>query len=835
MFKKISFLLISLFLGTMVLTGCSENTPSKDNNQEDNEENLETQQRELSLTIGKNDELHILHLADLHLGDESRPYHNGQEELTYKYVEYLMENGKPDLICLAGDNIMDTGATGLNEFIEYMDSLETPWTFIFGNHDVHSLALDGVGSKKELNDILVEHSKTTDYLLYDNTYESTTESKYGNYSLKIYNDDETLRGALVFMDTGVHDGFDYEGVSEAQVVWYEEEINRLNEKYNQEEMIPTYLFIHIQTPEFYTSYLEALEDNSMFVIKQDLSESQILDIKTGGPQEDGGLFDKVVEVGSTKGIFVGHAHNFNFQVEKDGVILGFGPQTGYANDFPLNDQPRDTYFYILDKDFGLTTESIKQPIIITNLSNDLCTVGYIYDLEVILYNDTNLEIVGSDDEVATFKYENNVLSITTLDVGTYTLTFTSDNTIPVTFTLEIQPVTYYSIYTVDNTVIQNDVVSFFNALDILLSREFQNGDYIKNDRGEIVFTYNSSTSYNFLNETGLDNTLLEGLNVSSTPGQASWWGTYVTDTQLYTQESSSMFSTAAMGFFVRPTSFPTFTDGTTGYNSDPNETWNGWQASVYKAGVSAVQYVSWADQESTGNRFVFEYDLSESVMRPSENPLQPTRADIWVGNTSSGGGSRIFGVTFDAGTVEGNKDLVDGTVRNWYMFDEKLNIQGGLTQTSMGERTIHQAVATSTWNKELEVWEFDGSINIELHWYKEDVTLFHKLTVNEEVQIFNSGDNIDTTQYRLTYGLNYTPDVTTNNRVVPDLRNGGYWTNIKQVVAQRYYTDNSFRSLDFMSGRTINGGNQTGFYGCDVVSGKAVDGISVFEFKYIIK
>ncbi len=292
-----------------------------------------------------NNELRILHLNDLHFGIEGRNYHNGYLNRTKKYVKWLISDSKPDLIVAGGDNILSTGINGLSAFCDYMDSFKINWTFVFGNHDCEDKYY-----QIEYIEFLVNYSKKSLYLIY-------ADSISADFSIKIYNNlDDKLIGSLIIMDSGVHNGTTFEGVSKEQVKWYEEEIDILQKEYNGNDIIKTILFTHMQSPEFYNAYKESNE----FIINQDLCVEDIEEIKNGAPQIDGGLFDSIISKQSTKAYFVAHAHILNFQCIYKGILLGFGPQSGHCKLFKNDDELRETYLYVLDKDLNIKTISYKE-------------------------------------------------------------------------------------------------------------------------------------------------------------------------------------------------------------------------------------------------------------------------------------------------------------------------------------------------------------------------------------------------------------------------------------------------------------------------------------------
>ncbi len=361
--KKAFFIIMALFLSlclplSLASCGSDENTESV-GGEESSTAPAEPVKVEngLAVYMPSDRPLRIAQFADVHFGIEGNAYHNDKVERTKKYLQYIVDTEKPDLIVCSGDNILSTGVEALKEFVGLMESYEIPWTFIYGNHDAES---NSAGySKKELSEYL--DSCDTDYLLYDSGYVEADANRYGNFSVSVLNSDGTkLLGAILLMDAGIYDGAisSYESITAGQIDWYKSEIDKLASLYNGEGVMPSIVFSHIQLPEYYTAYKAALSGSGAeFVIKQELSSGAVEEIRTGGPtKENTGFFDAMKEKASTVAFFCGHAHTFDFQVKMDGIVLGFGPQTGFSTLFENNDMPRRTYIYNFDKDFNFTTD-----------------------------------------------------------------------------------------------------------------------------------------------------------------------------------------------------------------------------------------------------------------------------------------------------------------------------------------------------------------------------------------------------------------------------------------------------------------------------------------------
>lgn len=324
--------------------------------------------------------LRVAQFADAHFGVDNKDWHNNHMDRTLEYMAYVVETSNPDFIVCSGDNIIGTGITNnttgthdLTEFVEFMESLQTPWTFMYGNHDAETKV------KKDYSSFLLNCIATgkTKYLIYkedyvevvDTNYSSSDEGRYGNFTIPVYDIDNksNLLGAYIFLDAGtyLYDLGAYQTITSGQVNWYAQQIAALDAEYKGEGTVPTIVFSHIQLPEHAIAYNKAYYNKTAgyeFVIRQDEMASNFTDQEVAKQSvlTDSGLFDKMVELKSTKGYFVGHAHDYYFQVKSHGIILGYGPQCGFSKLFEQNDEPRLTYVYNVDSNFNFTTTGVKE-------------------------------------------------------------------------------------------------------------------------------------------------------------------------------------------------------------------------------------------------------------------------------------------------------------------------------------------------------------------------------------------------------------------------------------------------------------------------------------------
>lgn len=318
----------------------------------------------LSLAMTRGETFKILQFADLHFGIEGAAYHNADEERTVAFMTHLVETEAPDLIVLSGDNMMNGGVEGARELVRIMDAYETPYTFVFGNHDAE-VTYDGY-CKRDVSAYLEECASP--YLLYRAGYvEDTAENRYGNFSLSL-TDEETgdLLGALVIIDTGVYDyeKGDYQSITEGQIAWYKSEIARLNaiytkQKNNRSEVIPTLTYGHIQLPEHFTAYQKAAsEDGAHFVCEQALGGFMADEVTQGAGASLSPFYQAMKDMKSARSYLCGHMHALTFHVEMDGILLGFCPQIGITD---RQSGPARTFVYSFDESFVLHPRLITEP------------------------------------------------------------------------------------------------------------------------------------------------------------------------------------------------------------------------------------------------------------------------------------------------------------------------------------------------------------------------------------------------------------------------------------------------------------------------------------------
>ncbi len=252
--------------------------------------------------------LKIVQFADLHLtyGFDKN------DHLTFDLIKNITEATKPDLVVFTGDQTLSisTKARYL-DLTKLMESLKTPWTFIFGNHDY-----DYASRAKIIDKV---YSVNPQYL-YFKEGPKLDEDGVGNFVFNYYYENEPFYN-LYFLDSKEElkkkepDGLTiYNYLSPAQVEWYDQKakVDKVNEVYSS-------VFMHIPLVQFRLSF--NVPDGDTIInppIEQISSQSK-----------DTGFFDSMLTNGMSQAVFVGHDHRNNFVFTHQGIKLVYGRNSGY--------------------------------------------------------------------------------------------------------------------------------------------------------------------------------------------------------------------------------------------------------------------------------------------------------------------------------------------------------------------------------------------------------------------------------------------------------------------------------------------------------------------------
>ena len=289
----------------------------------------------------------ILNLTDIQYNDFLDIFQRDDTEDT---IKELIERVKPDLITMTGDQIWAPFVKySIEDLIEFMDSFKIPWAPVNGNHD-------GEGNV-DLN-AAAEKYMESEYCLFSKG--PANIGGVGNYVINIMEGDVIVE-SLIMMDSGSgadfdnlaeedkiysyeltddfelkqdsdgnpikrQIGHDYDYLKPAQIDWYRWCIRGAAE-YNASKGAAapeSALFIHIALPEYYIAYCDYLlsgksEEYGFFgEMREDVCCSK----------KNSGMFDAILEEGSTKYVFAGHDHVNYYSLLYKGVRLTYALKTG---------------------------------------------------------------------------------------------------------------------------------------------------------------------------------------------------------------------------------------------------------------------------------------------------------------------------------------------------------------------------------------------------------------------------------------------------------------------------------------------------------------------------
>ena len=287
-------------------------------------------------------EFKVMHLTDIHIGGGFMS--KDVDEKALNAVAAMVTKEKPDLVIATGDIAFPVPYTagtfnnhsGAKAFANLMESLGVYWDVTFGNHDAEAYSYFDREAMGEFYEREEFH-----YCLFQSGPEDV--DGFGNHIIEVKNSEGLITQALILIDSQayVKDNIiesikgTYDNVHENQVQWYETEINRMNEENKavseDAETVKSMAFFHIPLVEMLDGWNEFKENGY-----EDTDNVKYIDGLMGeggkvvycGLGEDE-LFEKMVELDSTKAMFNGHDHLNNTTFEYKGIQFSYGYSIDY--------------------------------------------------------------------------------------------------------------------------------------------------------------------------------------------------------------------------------------------------------------------------------------------------------------------------------------------------------------------------------------------------------------------------------------------------------------------------------------------------------------------------
>ena len=236
----------------------------------------------------------------------------------------------PDMIMINGDAFQTATKSVVDYFFSFMDSLEIPFAYTYGNHDYHALyGYKYVDKKiKSCKNSLLINPK-------DNIFGES------NYVIDIVNpiDENDIKWQVYVLDSNEYYGLEYDIIHDDQIKWYEDQVNETT--ISQGKTVPSLMFFHIPIEEFEEVWKLETDGkctnnpNQSFANYNPKSDFAMYDLGVAWGYKENDLFETAQRLKSTKGIICSHDHtnNTDFYYDKNGdgaIRLIYTTKTGHG-------------------------------------------------------------------------------------------------------------------------------------------------------------------------------------------------------------------------------------------------------------------------------------------------------------------------------------------------------------------------------------------------------------------------------------------------------------------------------------------------------------------------
>lgn len=264
--------------------------------------------------------LRIMQIADPQMKFGSWTHDKNTMDLLDKAIDQL----KPDVAVVTGDLTFSIFAkTAVKHFADFMEKKQVYWTYAYGNHDSEMTF-----SKYRHAELLAKYK----YCLFDGGPSNIMGES--NYFVNVKDGSGNLVYSLCMMDSNMYqegqtDVFnrEYGEIEQDQANWYKWVIQGLQTK---NPKVQSSLFMHIP----FKAHLEVLNDpnkaGSIQEVDREWKGETLPGIAFQGGSCGQAMYDTMVALGSTKGVFVGHDHiNTIRGLTEKGIFMAYGRCCGY--------------------------------------------------------------------------------------------------------------------------------------------------------------------------------------------------------------------------------------------------------------------------------------------------------------------------------------------------------------------------------------------------------------------------------------------------------------------------------------------------------------------------
>ncbi|MBQ8028775.1 MAG: metallophosphoesterase [Clostridia bacterium] len=285
----------------------------------------------------------IMQLTDIHIGGGFMS--KAVDEKALNAVAAMITKEKPDLVIATGDIVFPVpyragtfnNYSGIKAFANLMESLGVYWDVTFGNHDAEFYSYFDRESVAEFYE-----NEEYKYCLFQAGPEDV--DGYGNHTIEVKNSEGLITQAIILIDSQAYIKDNniieslkgtYDNIHPNQVEWYESEIKRMNaenEKISEKAVpVKSLAFFHIPLVEMDDAWTEFREndykDTKNFKYVEGIIGELGRQVCCGYGEDD--MFEKMLELGSTKAMFNGHDHVNNTTFEYKGIQFSYGYSVDY--------------------------------------------------------------------------------------------------------------------------------------------------------------------------------------------------------------------------------------------------------------------------------------------------------------------------------------------------------------------------------------------------------------------------------------------------------------------------------------------------------------------------
>lgn len=299
-------------------------------------------------TMQYHQNFNILQLTDIHWNINTSSYEskNYMDKVLAEADSHVKASqgasAKIDLVELTGDMFMLSNTYEVRDFVNYFEKKAEEYGFkyaaIWGNHDRHGLyhpnwLADQFRNAKncfyyEPEDDLYGRSNFMINLTEDGTKGSSVKWQLAN-----------LDSGASFSESPASPFRDYDYIRKDQTQWWVEENKAANDKNKEltgvDSQVPGIAYYHIPQDENLKLYNDRASYKNKFFKLEDFADN--------GQEAYASDFLDTAKGLNLRGAFMGHAHNVDWTVQWDNLIVGLGVKTGielyYAHIDPESADP----------------------------------------------------------------------------------------------------------------------------------------------------------------------------------------------------------------------------------------------------------------------------------------------------------------------------------------------------------------------------------------------------------------------------------------------------------------------------------------------------------------